>query len=1650
MQSTSNEILGKEREQDAERFCRLILTLEKVRSEIEKINQNGLRDLEGIFITLMPLLIKAFSAEHGFLFEYFDKDAVIKPLCFYPSRTEVWDILQPTVSFKKIIHEGKTKPYQSLEQVYPSPLVEPDILQIRAALLSPFTISNRIWIIGLCNNLADSKEFLFRGSDRMALSTILELILLGIRTGEKHQLKMKRIHEVASQLSAEYDLETLLPSIAKKAAQAFEADASSLMQWDDMQENLIIKASYSLSKEYQDKMTIPRDRVISTFNAIAPEQSLIINDLNNHPYGNLELVIGEGIRSILSTQLVKDHEIIGVLNIYEKEEIKEFSENDKELAELFAHQVAIAIRNASRRKQVITGILSTSKILEAQFDRQSILNLIVKTAQEIFQASAVSLFLWAENLEYMTIGSQTGLSETYCLQQRLPREKAIESVTINGSYKPKPFDLNQVPYGNVKLNLSEELLTGLGVPIVRAGELKGILVLYSKEKPRQFTFLDIELAEIFANQTATAIELTELHNQTKKSKEDAETRLTEMKNLQEAGERINGLQALHFKEYMDIIAKEICQLAGADSSVIYPYNLENNYYEIGKIGSFGLKYPRYGFRAKSRDEERSMTRRVMQARMTIVVDDVSECWDRDRVIEIKEYKKVGKFLEREGVGAFIGIGLWVANEAIGTLFLNFHKTHMFTQEEIRRIEILSNQVAIAIQNSRVIKHAEKDHKLIAAIQKLTRQIASGTQINDIWNILLKESVEIAEVQRGCVFVKINDNTDFMEVASVGYSDEGQKGHSHRLFDLLFDKDHEKFEGKLITDTRENPRSEEFSKLHYPIGSLISASSWNTESNYPIGIIILEYPEPGAFETYDKGLLEEMAVFGKIAVQGAAAYQETLRNNFLQESLVEAGQKIFKYDSEKVLHYIAERIKDILKSDVVVLFTYDESKKRIEVPIYWGNLLQPEAAQKPGTISKLSTPYKMLEYGKPYYSEDVWNDLEMNQGGFIKREKILSSAVIPLLVGKERIGILFVNFRKPHLFPNSEQKIIELFAQQAALAIHNARLYDELRLRKRHLEAVHKAGTEIVSNIEMDIEITFEKILEQAVEIVTAALGRKATLGTLHLKEGEDLVFKSVYPASVVSQLKAVIGDRIPLDPKKTKDGKIGVSGKAVVDKENKRINDVNRFPDYIAFSQNTKSELAVLMLERGQIVGVLNVELDQLNGFDRYDELALVSLADLAVVSLRLAGRMNEARVDHPDQILEESTQRLFTGEKPNFPPGMTDEIISKILSSDDLPVSPDLINHLICKAFPEENNVHLETIQGRAVRTTNVYHSRSVVLKAWLRESRQPLIIKLAHEAKINQEYTNFKKHIDNNLRRGFYAVIKRMPYSYLGLGSLVYEFMGTDIINTLPTFTNHYIKEKSPEKIIKPIQHLINTVWKDLYTDSRSELTGSLFDAYNRYMHLESRIPDLAQLEKTVHFQGINLDFNNPILWTFNQSKYSDLPRKWQAITHGDLHGDNIFTDGEHAWVIDFERSGSGPILRDFVELEVDLVTRLAEVCEENYLGLYELCVCLTEPSTPGSHLKTTANINGNEKICKALLVIDGIRQMANQVTNYSDFREYLWGLLADSIYVAFINLDKRKPQQEKALLFGSIISLRLECWGQEWPKKSMFPISFITDIK
>ena len=182
------------------------------------------------------------------------------------------------------------------------------------------------------------------------------------------------------------------------------------------------------------------------------------------------------------------------------------------------------------------------------------------------------------------------------------------------------------------------------------------------------------------------------------------------------------------------------------------------------------------------------------------------------------------------------------------------------------------------------------------------------------------------------------------------------------------------------------------------------------------------------------------------------------------------------DMREVLNSIADNIRSALGADIVILYQYDMENDRFltenKGPTISGNLKHPQYMLT--EVEKRDVPYDILKGGSSRFIPGINNEkifterverARLDRDRFCKRERIASLAALPLasdsMREKEFVGVMFVNYKKKHIFYADEQNAIESFARAAAATILNTRredkysriktgLYDRIRERARSI------------------------------------------------------------------------------------------------------------------------------------------------------------------------------------------------------------------------------------------------------------------------------------------------------------------------------------------------------------------------------------------------------------------------------------------------------------------------------------------------------------------------------------------------------------------------------------------------------------------------
>ena len=206
------------------------------------------------------------------------------------------------------------------------------------------------------------------------------------------------------------------------------------------------------------------------------------------------------------------------------------------------------------------------------------------------------------------------------------------------------------------------------------------------------------------------------------------------------------------------------------------------------------------------------------------------------------------------------------------------------------------------------------------------------------------------------------------------------------------------------------------------------------------------------------------------------------------------------DLEKVLDHILEQVSSVIPNDAVNIMLIEDGETHISRSQGYERFgIKDIVSEIVFDLSKVANLKYMYENQKPVYIPDV-----SKNGGWIKieGEDFLSSyAGAPIIVRDEVIGFLNIDSAQKNYFSSAHVEALTTFANQAAIAIDNARLYRQVQnhasdLRKRvanatkqikrrvkELEALHKIGKEITSTLEL--RAMLQVIANDAAEIVGA-------------------------------------------------------------------------------------------------------------------------------------------------------------------------------------------------------------------------------------------------------------------------------------------------------------------------------------------------------------------------------------------------------------------------------------------------------------------------------------------------------------------------------------------------------------------------------------
>ena len=375
----------------------------------------------------------------------------------------------------------------------------------------------------------------------------------------------------------------------------------------------------------------------------------------------------------------------------------------------------------------------------------------------------------------------------------------------------------------------------------------------------------------------------------------------------------------------------------------------------------------------------------------------------------------------------------------------------------------------------------------------------------------------------------------------------------------------------------------------------------------LGVLLATRPATNPFSSGEIQLLRQLVSTAALAMQ--VNRQSTLKN--------------WRYDQLSLVRSVTAQIATVLNVDElslritnliqcsfdyyhVAIYTVDELTGKIQFQA-------SSLSCQPNRLNPLVT----MEFDKGIIfetaktkKEHIVQDVSLDPY-YLKIESLpdtKSEVSLPLLFEDHLLGILDIQSNKVGAFHENDMLVLRSLADSIAVAFENAHLYSSLEQRAKQMSAVAEIGSAISSILDLDV------LLKEVVSVIS----KNFSIPFIHIFTVHPDRGKIIFEAGIGPRTRNLKPNSFAFEL----DAKIGIIPFVARTGNSFLANDVAQEPMYRPtryFSQRVKSELTIPLRFGDEVLGVLDLQSDQLNHFSRADQLLFESLASGIAQSIRNA-----------------------------------------------------------------------------------------------------------------------------------------------------------------------------------------------------------------------------------------------------------------------------------------------------------------------------------------------------------------------------------------------------------------------------------------------
>ncbi len=998
--------------------------------------------------------------------------------------------------------------------------------------------------------------------------------------------------------------------------------------------------------------------------AMTTGQTQHITDWVNYDLPPHELERGKqlGLTCAIYIPLVQNGVCLGSLALVSTKKLQ-FSAPEIALAQSYCDQAIIALRNTQLFVEIQEALgqqTATADVLRSisgsVFDLPVVLHVVLEAAARLCDASIAILF--KREGDRLTLGTNVGCSPEMVKfhtehPHRIDRTNIAGRAVLDRRTIHVP-DIKEDPeFDNPRSTELGGWRSIIAVPLIREGEVMGVLDL-ARPNAGPFTQRQIDLVESFADQAVIAINNARLFGEVQERTAEVEEALEYQTATSEVLDVISRSPD-DLVPVLEAILKVSSRICGLPDAFLSLRDAADGLFHVVAENNLSAEFSKFLHENPFRPGLASATARAAKDGKTAYVEDMQQDQDYDLDIAVNA----------SGYRSVLAVPLNRDGATIGVITMGGKHIAAFPEKKIELLETFASQAVIAVGNTKLFdevqqRTAEVEEALVReqANAEILQVISEATSdLQPVFDLIVRKAAELCGAKFSVVEQVDGDVQHF----------RAQHGFPKKtLARLLKSYPITASEGHIsprVAKTGQVQHREDAQNSEYFDPTLAKQVGYRRMMGVPIkvegrvwGVIIVAWPEAGPPSTANIELVQNFANQASIAIENARLLRETQDRTAEVEAALErqtATSEVLEVisnsveDAEPAFQAILSRAAAICGAPLVSLNLASNNGKSARLAAHWGDDLSfLKVGETVWDVENPSATTLVFHTQKPNHVHDL-KDTDLYRSGDAMRRQIVdlegirTFLAIPLVHNGKVIGNIAACKREVSPFSDPDIDLLETFADQAVIAIQNARLFSETQTALVRQTASADI-LRVISGAQEDATPVFDSIAAAGVRLL------ECDIAFVMLCDEQE--FWTTAAVSPEGPLPDVVFFKDPIDPDDN------LPSRAILSKDILHLPDWSEIdlPEHDRKVQKRfglNSSLFAPLMREGRCLGLLVYARKARGDFSQEDIELAISFADQAVIAIQNARLFNETQTALARQTASADILRVISASPTDVTP---------------------------------------------------------------------------------------------------------------------------------------------------------------------------------------------------------------------------------------------------------------------------------------------------------------------------------------------------------------------------------------------------------------